>query len=123
MEEKIRQYIEGVFREVPESERSANIKCEVLQNLLDKYADLKSEGKSDDEAYAVAISSGGDLSGIVADLKGETVPYSYSYEKQFEKVYEKQYRREKKKCSRFDSLLWPLVTCAYLLFSFFVRGA
>lgn len=123
MEDKIRQYIESVFREVPESTRANNIKGEILQNLLDKFHDLKAEGKSDDEAYAVAISSGGDLSGIVADLKGENVKYNYNYEKQFDKLYEKQYRREKKKCGQFDSLLWPITVCVYILFSFLVPGA
>lgn len=123
MEDKIRQYIESVFREVPQSQRADNIKGEILQNLLDKYHDLRDEGKSEDEAYAVAISSGGDLSGIVADLKGENVKYNYNYEKQFDKLYEKQYRREKKKCGQFDSLMWPLVVCAYLLYSFLVPGA
>ena len=117
MENKIRDYIESVFRDVPMSERAENIKGEILSNLLDKYADLKSEGKSDEEAYAVAISSGGDLSGIVSDLKGEKVKYSYAYEKQFERMYEKQYKREKKKCKVFSSVLWPLVD------SFFVSGA
>lgn len=97
MEEKIKSYVEGVFRDVPKSERAENIKSEILQNLTDKYRDLKREGRDDEEAYAIAISSGGDLSGIVADLKGENVKYSYAYEKQFEKMYDKQYKREKKK--------------------------
>ncbi len=123
MEDKIRQYIESVFRDVPGSRRADNIRSEILQNLLDKYHDLIAEGKSEEEAYAIAISSGGDLSGIVADLKGENVKYNYNYEKQFDRLYEKQYRREKKKCSRFDSLLWPIVVCVYLLYSFFVPGA
>lgn len=97
MENRIRDYIESVFRDVPESERAENIKSEILSNLLDKYHDLKNSGKTDEEAYAMAISSGGDLSGIVSDLKGEKVKYSYAYEKQFERMYEKQYKREKKK--------------------------
>ncbi len=123
MEQKIKDYIEGVFREVPHSERADNIKGEILANLLDKYRDLIKEGKSPDEAYAIAISSGGDLSGIVADLKGQNVGYNYNYEKQFDRMYEKQYRREKKKCARFDQLLWPITVCVYLLYSFLVPGA
>lgn len=123
MEQKIREYIDSVFRDVPHSERADNIRNEILQNLLDKYADLLKEGRTADEAYAIAISSGGDLSGIVADLRGESVKYNYNYEKQFDKMYEKQYKREKKKCSRFDSLLWPITVCLYLLYSLLVRGA
>ncbi len=123
MEKKIREYIDSVFRDVPHSERADNIRSEILQNLLDKYADLLAEGRTPDEAYAIAISSGGDLSGIVSDLKGEHVKYNYNYEKQFDKMYEKQYKREKKKCARFDSLLWPVTVCVYLLYSFLIRGA
>ena len=120
MEEKIQSYVNGVFRDVPKSERAETIRSEILQNLLDKYRDLKKEGKDDEEAYAIAISSGGDLSGIVADLKGENVKYSYAYEKQFEKVYDKQYKREKKKCATFSSCLWPITVCFYLIFSILV---
>lgn len=122
MEEKIKSYVDGVFRDVPMSERAENIKNEILQNLTDKYHDLKKEGRDDEEAYAIAISSGGDLSGIVADLKGENVKYSYAYEKQFEKLYEKQYKCEKKKCATFSSCLWPLTVCIYFLVSFLIPG-
>lgn len=122
MEKKIIRYVEGVFSDVPSTDRTQRIKDEIIQNLLDKYADLVKAGKSEEDAYAIAISSGGDLSGIVADLKGETKHYNYNYEKQFCKVYEKEYAREKKKCSSFNSLLWPVVTCVYLLFSMLVHS-
>ena len=122
MEEKIQNYVNGVFRDVPKSERAETIRSEILQNLLDKYRDLKKEGRSDEDAYAIAISSGGDLSGIVADLNGENVKYSYTYEKQFEKMYDKQYKREKKKCAAFSSCLWPITVCLYFLISFLIPG-
>ena len=122
MEEKIKNYVEGVFRDVPKNERSESIRSEILQNLTDKYRDLKKEGKNDEEAYAIAISSGGDLSGIVADLKGENVKYSYTYEKQFEKMYDKQYKKEKRKCAAFSSCLWPLTVCLYFVISFLIPG-
>ncbi|GEM_PF-2942170 len=121
MEQKIKNYIETVFRDVPNNERTQNIKTEILQNLLDKYHDLRSEGHDEEEAYALALSSGGDLSGIVADLKGEPTEYNYNYEKQFEKHYEKQYKREKKRCDNFASWYWPLVVCVYLVVSFCLR--
>lgn len=73
MESKIYDYIESVFRGIPQTERATTIKSEIFQNLVEKYRDLKQEGKSDDEAYAIAISSGGDLTGIAADLRGENV--------------------------------------------------
>lgn len=123
MEKKILRYVDGVFEEVPVSERTQRIKEEIVQNLLDKYKDLINSGKSEEDAYAIAISSGGDLSGIVADLKGETKHYNYNYEKQFCKVYEKEYAREKKKFKTFNSILWPVVTCIYLLGSMLLSGS
>ena len=123
METRIRTYIDGVFRDVPVTERSESIKSEILQNLLDRYRDLLADGRSEEEAYAMAISSGGDLSGIAADLKGEGVGYSYAYEKQFDRYYEKEYRKEKKKCAIFNGWFWPLVVCVYLCYSFLVSGA
>lgn len=123
MEKKIIKYVDGVFAEVPTSERSQRIKEEIVQNLIDKYRDLIKSGKPEEDAYAIAISSGGDLSGIVADLKGETVHYNYNYEKQFCKVYEKEYAREKKKFQTFNSILWPVVTCIYLIFSMLLKSS
>lgn len=120
MEERLKHYIDGMFRDVPKTERAENIKCEILQNLIDRYRDLKAEGKDDEEAYAVAISSAGDLSGIVADLKGEK-DYSYEYEKKYEGLTEKQRRRERKKCRRFAAVYWPVVVCFYFLISFLFR--
>lgn len=122
MEERIKEYIDSVFKDVPHCERNDNIKNEIYINLLDKYHDLINEGRNVNEAYAVAISSGGDLSGIVADLKGEQVNYNYNYEKQFEKMYEKQYKREKRKCSKFASWFWPSLVGLYLLVSFIFQG-
>ena len=126
MESKIRDYVESVFRDVPMSERAENIQSEILSNLLDKYRDLKNQGKTDEEAYAMAISSGGDLSGIAADLKGspkgDRSKYVYTYDDRPETPAEKQYLKEKKKCSVFSSCLWPVVLCAYFLFSLFVSG-
>ena len=123
MESKIYNYVDMVFADVKPTERSENIKSEIKQNLICKYRDMIAEGRSEEDAYAIAISSGGDLSGIVADLSGKNVPYSYNYEKQFEKLYEKQYRREKKKLKRVSAVVWPVVTCLYLLYSFLVPGA
>lgn len=124
MENRIKNYVESVFRDVPNTERASNIKSEILSNLLDKYNDLLAQGRDENEAYAIAISSGGDLSGIVADLKGEQLStYNYNYEKQFDKLYEKQYSREKKKCAIFAGWFWPLIVCVYFLYSFLVSGS
>ena len=49
----------------------ADVSQELLGNLLEKYADLKHQGKTDEEAYQAAVASFGDLSEIM-----EHVPHT-----------------------------------------------
>lgn len=129
MEGKIRNYIESVFRDVPKTEHSETIKNEILQNLIDKYHDLKNEGRNDEEAYAIAISSGGDLSDIVADLKNGTASSDKIHQKIQQNVnYGHKYRyrilkKEKKKLDLFSSVFWPSIVLVYFIYSMLIDGA
>ena len=58
-----------LFREVPVTKKSVELKEEILQNLIDKYHDLLSEGKSEEAAYNIAIASIGDISELLESLK------------------------------------------------------
>lgn len=75
MEDKLRAHMEHLFREVPVTKKSVELKEEILQNLVDKYHDLIAEGKSEEAAYNIAIASIGDISELLDALKeGETTP-------------------------------------------------
>lgn len=122
MKNKITSYVETAFRDAPKNERSENVKKEILQDLLDKYNDLIRDGRAEEEAYAIAVSGGGDLSGIVEDLKCRESSPLDAFEKtraeEAKAKEQKKQRREQKKFKRFSSWYWPLIVCVYLIGSF-----
>lgn len=63
MREKLITYVELIFAGAPHSE---DIKQEILQNTLDKYDDLVSQGKSEQAAYQLAISGIGDINELLS---------------------------------------------------------
>ena len=67
MREQLIQYVNLLFAGAPDSE---DIRLEILQNTLDRYDDLVSQGKSPEAAYRLAISGIGDINEIL----GETQP-------------------------------------------------
>ena len=51
MKEALRQYLNTLFEDAPETVRMLEFKEEIFQNLIDKYDDLIAEGKSEQAAY------------------------------------------------------------------------
>lgn len=71
MEDKLRAYMDHLFRDVKPDRRSIELKEEILQNLVDKYHDLLEEGKTPEAAYNIAVASIGDMDELLAGLKRE----------------------------------------------------
>lgn len=71
MEDKLRAYMDHLFRDVKPTRKSVELKEEILQNLVDKYQDLLGEGKSPEAAYNIAVASIGDMEDLLAGLKKE----------------------------------------------------
>ena len=46
MENRLREYMDDLFGEIPPTKQAVELKEEILQNLIDKYHDLLAEGKS-----------------------------------------------------------------------------
>ena len=63
MREQLIQYVNLLFAGTSGTE---DIKQEILQNTLDRYDDLVSQGKSPEAAYSLAISGIGDISEILS---------------------------------------------------------
>ena len=63
MREQLIQYVNLLFAGAAGTE---DIKQEILQNTLDRYDDLVSQGKQPEAAYSLAISGIGDISEILA---------------------------------------------------------
>jgi hypothetical protein len=62
MRERLTQYVELLFAGAPGAEE---MKQEILQNTLDRYDDLISQGKTEEAAYRLAISGIGDINEIL----------------------------------------------------------
>lgn len=74
MNEKLRNYIDSLFADAPQTVRAVELKEEMFQNLMDKYNDLISQGKSEEAAYNIAVASIGDVDSLIAGLsEGGTV--------------------------------------------------
>lgn len=69
MRQQLIQYVELLFAGAPGSEE---IKQEILQNTLDRYDDLVSQGKTEAAAYRLAISGIGDINEILGQSTEHT---------------------------------------------------
>ncbi len=61
MENKVREYLEGLFVDAPPGRRTMELKEEMSRNLLDKYYDLIEDSNSPETAYNIVIESIGDV--------------------------------------------------------------
>ena len=91
MREQLKQYVELLFAGAGDCE---DIKQEILQNTLDRYDDLISEGKVPEAAYRLAIGGIGDISELLAEsAKEEKMPtLPAAHEKEPEEDAKKRYR-------------------------------
>lgn len=67
--EAIRYYVQGAFRGVEATPEVLEQQEELIADLTAKVKDLVAEGKSQEEALGMAISSVGDLSALVSEFE------------------------------------------------------
>ena len=75
MEERLRAHMDQLFAGVQPTRASVELKEEMLQNTIDKYHDLLSEGKSPEAAYNIAVAGIGDVSELIGQLQMEQSQY------------------------------------------------
>lgn len=66
--ETIKNYLENMFLNIPYTEEVIKAKKELYQMMEDKYNELKTEGKSENEAIGIVISEFGNLDEIAEEL-------------------------------------------------------
>lgn len=66
----IRDYVEGLFKDIPDSQEKDNIKNEIILNLEEKVQDLMDSGKDEEDAINKSIVEFGDISEIKMNLIG-----------------------------------------------------
>ena len=64
----IKKYVEGLFREVPDSQEKESIIQEIVLNLEEKVQDLVEQGKTEEDAINKSIVDFGDAGEIKSDL-------------------------------------------------------
>lgn len=67
----IENYVDGLFGELPDSDRKTQLRNEIVQNLKDKVRDLMSQGKAEEDAVNKAVVEFGDISDIKAELTAQ----------------------------------------------------
>jgi uncharacterized protein YjbI with pentapeptide repeats len=68
MDEKINQYLDGVFAPYEGVKSVAELKADLLSDLQERYRELKVEGRDDETALAMTIDSIGDIEGTVQEM-------------------------------------------------------
>lgn len=66
--ETIKTYLENMFSSMPDTPEVRKAKAELYQMIEDKYQELKSEGKSENEAIGIVIAEFGNLNEIKEEL-------------------------------------------------------
>ena len=74
--EAIRNYLETMFLNLPNTPEVYKAKNELWQMMEDKYTELKAEGKSENEAVGTVISEFGNLDELAKDLGIEQIVHS-----------------------------------------------
>ncbi len=68
MNDKIKQFLDEAFKPYGDFPARKDVEQELLTNLIEKYNDLKAEGKTDTEAYKLTTESFGDVSEIMEQV-------------------------------------------------------
>ncbi len=68
MNEKINQYLNGVFAPYEEVKSVAELKADLLSDLQERFRELQAAGKDDDTAFAMTINSIGDIEQTVQEV-------------------------------------------------------
>lgn len=70
MNEKINQYLNGVFAPYEGVKSVAELKADLLSDLQERFNELKAEGKDDETAFQMTIDSIGDIEQTVREAAG-----------------------------------------------------
>ena len=72
MNEKLNQYVNGVFAPYEGVKSVAELKADLLTDLQERFRELKAEGKDDETAFAMTIDSIGDIEQTVQEVANLT---------------------------------------------------
>lgn len=64
----IKIYLESIFQGLPKTEEILRLKSELLNNMEEKYHELKKEGKTENEAIGIVISEFGNIDELLNEM-------------------------------------------------------
>lgn len=79
--ETIRIYLDSMFSNLPDNERTACAKKKLLDMMMDRYNELTSDGKNENQAVAAVISELGNLSELSDELGIKDIIDGHDYDK------------------------------------------
>lgn len=138
MELRIKQLVDELFKDAPRSGKALELRDEMEQNLLDRYADLIAEGRSPEEAYNEVANSVGDMSELFAEVERGSAYERRAYESQPQQSTRSEYapppetvediqqnsdeiqrRKNRRRILRsVNNAMWLLIVAVYFLISF-----
>src|SRR6476660_29092 len=78
---KIKQHVERLFQDLPDTEEVIQVKEEIIMNLEEKAQDLMVQGKSEEDAINKTIVDFGDIDEIKAALQTNTTQSGFTSRK------------------------------------------
>lgn len=66
--ETIKNYLDNMFSTLPKTNEMLKLKNDILSNMEEKYNELKSQGKSENEAIGIVISEFGNIDELIQEL-------------------------------------------------------
>src|ERR1044072_3722037 len=70
MNEKLTNYVDGVFAPYDGIKSATELKADLLSDLQERFRELKAEGKDDETAFQMTIDSIGDIEQTVREAAG-----------------------------------------------------
>lgn len=77
--ETIKNYLENMFRNLPKTEEMERLKNEIFSNMEERYHELKSEGKLENEAIGIVISEFGNIDELLEEMNIESTVSGDAY--------------------------------------------
>lgn len=76
MNSKIKNYVDVLFNDIPDTRKAKELKEEILSNLNEHFEEHIREGKSENQAYTEAISDIGDIDEVLKSITPDKDLYS-----------------------------------------------
>lgn len=74
MEKRIENYVNELFRDAPKTPQAEEVKAEIIGNTIEKFNEMKAEGKDDETAFNIAVAYIGNVSELINEYnKDENV--------------------------------------------------